>query len=82
MSGDGYYGFQKLANDLNEVDFMKISERYPFSNDDFFVATEVMFENGKSKKLYGYNGKRYLWLVNFYENADYLVTQQKWKKID
>ena len=82
FSVDGYSGFQKLANDLNEVNFSKINEKYPFSSDDFYVATEIVFDNGKSKKIYDYNGKRYLWLMNFYGKIDTIMSNQKWKKIN
>ncbi|MCX8530990.1 hypothetical protein [Chryseobacterium luquanense] len=82
FSGDGYLDFQKLANGLNEVNFIKINERYPFSSDDFFVATEIIFDNGKSKKIYDYNGKRNLWLMNFYEKVEKIAKTEKWKKID
>ncbi|MCE3076141.1 DUF6438 domain-containing protein [Chryseobacterium gwangjuense] len=82
FSGEGYAGFQKLANDLNEVNFSKINDRYPFWSDDFFVATEITFDNGKSKEIYDYNGKRYLWLINFYEKIDTLMAKQKWVEIE
>lgn len=81
FSGEDYMGFQKLTNNLNEVNFLKINDRYPFWSDDFFVATEITFDNGKSKEIYDYNGKRYLWLMNFYEKIDTLMTKQKWAQI-
>ncbi|HEX7870144.1 MAG TPA: hypothetical protein VF455_08515 [Chryseobacterium sp.] len=81
FSGEDYTGFQKLTNNLNEVNFSKINNRYPFWSDDFSVATEITFDNGKSKEIYDYNGKRYLWLMNFYEKIDTLMTKQKWAQI-
>ncbi|KQS92586.1 hypothetical protein [Chryseobacterium sp. Leaf394] len=81
FSGDGYYSFEKMVNGLNQVNFIKINEKYPFSNDDFSESTEIIFDNGKSKKFYDYNGKRYLFLMNFYEKIDTLISNQKWTEI-
>lgn len=79
--GDNYSSFQKLTKNFNEVNFSRINDRYPFSSEDFLVATEIIFDNGKSKEIYDYNGKRFLWLMNFYEKIDTLMAKQKWTEI-
>lgn len=57
-SGDNNSGFQKLANHLNEINFLKLREKslFPCCNESS-VETEIFFDNGKSKKIHDYNAK-------------------------
>ena len=75
--------FKSISKYLNEINFISLSNHYSIScNDCSSIETEIIFDNGKSKKVYDYGEKGTLSLVKFYEMIDYLMKQEKWEKIN
>lgn len=75
--------FKSISKYLNEINFNSLSNHYSIScHDCSSIETEIIFDNGKSKKVYDYGEKGTLSLVKFYEMIDYIMKQEKWEKIN
>lgn len=75
--------FKNLSKYLNEINFSDLKDNYSIEcSDCSSVETEIIFNNGKSKKIYDYGEKGTLSLLKFYEKIDKIINDQKWKKID
>ncbi|WP_408086486.1 DUF6438 domain-containing protein [Chryseobacterium terrae] len=79
--GENNSDFEKIKKYLNEISFTNLKDNYSIScSDCSSVETEVIFDNGKIKKVYDYGEKGTLSLLEFYKKIDTLIIQQKWKK--
>ena len=81
--GNNNSNFKILAKHLNEINFNSLSNHYSIDcSDCSSTETEIIFDNGKRKKIYDYGEKGSLGLVRFHGKINQMMTSQKWKKLD
>lgn len=81
--GKNNSNFENIAKYLNEIHFNNLKDKYTISCSDCpSIETEIIFDNGKRKRIYDYGEKGTLGLLRFYEKIDTIMIQQKWKKIN
>lgn len=74
--------FKILSKYLNEINFNSLSNHYSITcNDCSSIETEIIFEDGKSKKVYDYGEKGTLGLLRFYDIVKDILDKEKWKNI-
>ncbi|MCU7613431.1 hypothetical protein N0B16_03180 [Chryseobacterium sp. GMJ5] len=75
--------FKNLSKYLNEINFSSLKVIYSIDCQDCSsIETEIIFDNGKTTKIYDYGEKGTLSLTKFYEKIDTIMNNQKWGKIN
>lgn len=75
--------FKTLSKYLSDINFNRLQNRYSIGcSDCSTIETKIIFDNGKTKTINDYGERGTLGLVKFYEKVDYIMTHQKWKKIN
>lgn len=75
--------FKNLSENFNDIDFANLKNHYSIECSDCpSVETVIIFDNGKTKKIYDYGEKGTLGLLKFYKKIDAIISKQKWEKIN
>lgn len=71
--------FKKFESYLNEVDFSNLKNNYHLPCADCSsIETKIVFDNGKTKRIYDYGEKGSLVLIKLYEEIEKTVVKEKW----
>lgn len=75
--GNNILHFKKIKNHLTEINFNKLKERYSITCADCpSREIEIMFDNGKRKKIYDYGEKGTLGLLKLYEEMEGIANKE------
>ncbi len=75
--------FKSLSQYLNQINFSNLKNRYSIDCQDCVsIEIEIVFDNGKTKKIYDYGEKGTLGLTKLYEQINTIMNNQKWDKIN
>lgn len=75
--------YEKISKYLNDINFSKLKDHYTFGcNDCSAIENKIFYDSGKIKVIYDYGQKGTLSLVKFYEKIDFIMSEEKWQKIN